>query len=224
MNSGVSNRWMLVIDIFDKSTFRRAFRVPKTETFVVALTTGCTVVYNLAVAVAAGICVSCLSFAWRSAQRITATRETAPGGAYGGRPASVLRFRGPLFFGSVAAFRQIVGSPRDEPEDVLVLDFLDSRIWDSSALEAVSETVSLFQAAGKEIRLRHLSGDCSLLLRRAGDLYSDVSASVIIETDADEDPKYAVLLDSDYPVDIITRNRLSLALKRQYSVRGDEDP
>merc|ERR1719181_37898 len=78
----VGTMWMLVIDIFDKSTFRRAFRVPKTETFVVALTTGCTVVYNLAVAVAAGICVSCLSFAWRSAQRITATRETAPGGAY----------------------------------------------------------------------------------------------------------------------------------------------
>ena len=218
----VGTMWMLVIDIFDKSTFRRAFglggrgRVPRTESFVVFLTTGFTVAFNLAVAVAAGVVVSCLSFAWRSAQRITSTRSVEEG-AYGGRSATVLAFHGPLFFASVAAYAEIVGSPRDEPGEVLVLDFLDSRITDSSALEAVSETVRAFRAAGKEIHLRHLSADCSLLLRKTGDLYADLND--VIEEDADEDPKYGVLLDRDYPVDLLSPDRLSSALRRQYSGR-----
>lgn len=211
---------MLVWDIFDKSTFRRAFssqgRVPKTETFVVALTTAFTVAFNLAIAVAAGVVVSCLSFAWKSAQKISARREREPD-AYQGKSATVLKFDGPLFFGSVMTFKSIVGSPKAESEDVLVLDFLDSRIWDSSALEAVSEVVALFQSAGKEIHLRHLSRDCSKLLSKAGDLYSDLN---VIERDADEDPTYSVLLETDYPVEVLSTdydNRLSSALKRQYS-------
>ncbi len=59
--------------------------------------------------------------------------------AYANKPAAVVRLQGPLFFGSIGAFKDIVGSPRDEKEDVVVLDFMESRVWDSSALEAISE-------------------------------------------------------------------------------------
>jgi SulP family sulfate permease len=50
---------------------------------VLCLVTGVTVVANLAVAVAAGVVLASLGFAWKSAQRISASRavETGPGKA-----------------------------------------------------------------------------------------------------------------------------------------------
>ena len=77
----VGTMWMLVLDIFDFGPFllRRASRVGKTDTFVVALVTGVTVVTNLAVAVFAGVVVSSLSFAWKSAQVSRARTSDEPG-------------------------------------------------------------------------------------------------------------------------------------------------
>jgi MFS superfamily sulfate permease-like transporter len=79
----VGTMWMLVIDIFDKSTFKRVFKVPKSDSLVVALVTGITVVTNLAVAVFAGVIVASLSFAWKSAKRISALREVEQDAVYG---------------------------------------------------------------------------------------------------------------------------------------------
>ena len=74
-----------------------------------------------------------------------------------------------------------------------MLDFLESRVWDSSALEVISEVVDAYQVANKEIHLRHLSPDCAKLLSRAGDLY-DMN---VIEVDELEDPRYGVSVDYD---------------------------
>lgn len=52
----------------------------------------------------AGVVASCLAFAWKSAQRVTATRITMDY-AYDGRPAGVYMLSGPLFFASTAVFK-----------------------------------------------------------------------------------------------------------------------
>ena len=187
----VGTMWMLVIDIFDKSTFKRVFKVPKSDSIVVALVTGITVVTNLAIAVLCGVIVSSLNFAWKSAKRISAFREVEDEVLYN-RPAAIWKLQGPLFFGSVTQFREMF-NPKREKEEVVVLDFLESRVWDSSALEVISEVVDAYQVANKEIHLRHLSPDCAKLLSRAGDLY-DMN---VIEVDELEDPRYGVSVDYD---------------------------
>lgn len=188
----VGTMWMLVIDIFDKSTLKRLSKVPKTDSFVVALVTVITIFTNLAVAVAAGVIVSCLNFSWKSAKRITA-RRTIEENAYDGKKAAVFNIVGPLFFGSITGFRELF-DPKREVEDIIVLDFLESRVWDSSALEAINGLVSSYKDAGKEIHLRHLSSDCRSLLTKAEDLYSKMN---IIEVNTEEDPDYGVATDYD---------------------------
>jgi SulP family sulfate permease len=65
---------------------------------------------------------------------------------------------------------------------------MEARVWDSSALEAVSDVSARFEAAGKRAHLRHLSPDCARLLEQADDL---------VEIDTLEDPTYGVA--TDYP-------------------------
>ena len=228
----VGTMWMLVIDIFDKSTFKRLSKVPKSDSLVVALVTIITVATNLAVAVFAGVVVSSLNFAWKSAQRITSSREVEPNAAYG-KPAAVFKLNGPLFFGSVTQFREMFSSQscKQEKEEVVVLDFMESRVWDSSALEAISDVVITHQSQGKEIHIRHLSRDCQRLLTRAGDLY-DVN---VIETEAN-DPDYGVAAnyDGDILVSAATKSaeggdesdasRMTRAIQRQIAGgRANED-
>ena len=228
----VGTMWMLVIDIFDKSTFKRLSKVPKSDSLVVALVTIITVATNLAVAVFAGVVVSSLNFAWKSAQRITSSREVEPNAAYG-KPAAVFKLNGPLFFGSVTQFREMFSSQscKQEKEEVVVLDFMESRVWDSSALEAISDVVITHQSQGKEIHIRHLSRDCQRLLTRAGDLY-DVN---VIETEAN-DPDYGVAAnyDGDILVSAVTKSaeggdesdasRMTRAIQRQIAGgRANED-
>jgi SulP family sulfate permease len=135
----------------------------------------------------------------------------------------------PLFFGSVTQFREIF-NPRKEQEGVVVLDFMESRVWDSSALEIISEVVEVYQNAGKEIHIRHLSPDCQRLLTRAGDLYNQIE---VIEVDASSDPSYGVSVDYDtllndneggaggrsgsFSKKINDTNRMERAIQRQYS-------
>ena len=182
----VGTMWMLVLDIWDKSTFKRIGRVPKTDIVVVAVVTAVTVLTNLAIAVGCGVAISCISFSWKSAQRIFVVRRVEPA-AYNGNPAAVYLFTGPLFFASVTRFGEFADA-RAEDEGIVVLDFQDSRVWDQSALEAINDAVSRFQAMGKEVHLRHLSADCRRLLARAGDL---------VEVNVLEDPDYGVAVNYD---------------------------
>ena len=57
-----------------------------------------------------------------------------------------------------------------------------------------SEVVEVYQNAGKEIHIRHLSPDCQKLLSRAGDLYNQID---VIEVDPMEDPSYGISVDYD---------------------------
>lgn len=79
---------------------------------------------------------------------------------------AVYQLDGPLFFGSAAGFAELF-DPQSDPQNV-VLDFAGTRVMDSSGVEAIDKLTARYLAAGKSIRLRHLSGDCVRLLKRAG--------------------------------------------------------
>ena len=173
----------LVLDIFDFTSFKRIARIPKTDAAVLIGVTAVTVVTNLAVAVFAGVILSALGFAWKSSQRIDAVRVL--GTANDGTEEAIYFLYGPLFFGSVQSFFEKINVRRESAKNV-VLDFAHSKVWDSSGLVAIDDLTEKFRRENVRVTLRHLSPDCTKLLRKAADL---------MEVSVDDDPVYAVATD-----------------------------
>ena len=194
----------LVVDIFDWSSFSRASKIPKTDAAVIALVTIVTVLTNLAVAVFAGVVVSALGFAWKSAKRVEAERVVERD-QLDLADVAVYALRGPLFFGSTRAFADAVDAlASDESAKRVVLDFTSAKVWDSSALVAVDDAASKIKRGGAvSVTLRGLSPDCATLLEKAGDL---------VEVRLD-DPTYPVAADySDANLRVASVIKKSFAL------------
>ena len=169
--------FMVVVGTFAWQSLTILRRIPLTDAMVMVLVTAVTVMSDLAVAVVVGVIVSALAYAWNNAARIHATVLVTAEGA------KVYQIEGPLFFGSTEGFAEIF-DPRDDP-DAVVVDFMNSRVVDQSALQAIEALASKYEAHGKTLQLRHLSRECHRLLNRAGQLV----------VDADDDPTYGLAVD-----------------------------
>ena len=153
-------------------------KIPRHDAFVIILVSGVTVVTDLAIAVVVGVIVSALVFAWEHAKHIRPTTYTDEKGW------KIYELTGPLFFGSVADFKELFNAKQD-PQDV-VIEFKHSRVCDHSALEAIDTIAERYTSAGKQLHLRHVSPECRRLLKRAGNL---------VEVNVLEDPNYKVATD-----------------------------
>lgn len=171
---------MVVIGTFAWASIRIMKKIPKEDAFVILLVTGVTVAHDLALAVIIGVIVSALVFAWKSAHHIWVREGRSDKGS------KVYMLHGPLFFGSIAAFRDLFNPKNDEGEKDVVIDFRNARVWDHSALEAIDTMATKYEEAGITLHLVHLSPDCKLLLKKAKDL---------IEVNMIEDPHYGVIVD-----------------------------
>lgn len=171
---------MVVIATFAWASLQIIGKVPHEDAFVVFLVTTVTVFYDLALAVIIGVIVSALVYAWKSANKfwVTVWHNEADG-------KKVYKLHGPLFFGSIANFRDQV-DPANDVENDVVIDFANARVWDHSALEAIDAMATKYDQAGKTLHLVHLSADCQLLLSNAKDM---------VEVNVIEDPHYGVLVD-----------------------------
>ncbi len=170
--------FMVVIGTFAWSSFRIIHKIPTSDAIVLVLVSGVTVISDLAVAVVVGVIVSALVFAWQAAKRVGAHKSTDENGA------KIYELHGPLFFGSVTSFHELFDTKGDPKE--VVVDFLDSRVWDHSGLQAIDTLAERYRNAGKTLRLRHLSVDCQKLLTKAG---NRVEVSMV------EDPEYGIAVD-----------------------------
>jgi SulP family sulfate permease len=171
--------FMVVIGTFAWNSLRIMTRIPLTDAIVIVLVTGVTVAYDLATAVIVGVIVSALAYAWNNARRIHVIERDSvrtPG-------AHVYEIEGPLFFGSTDKFAELF-HPESDP-DVVIVDFMRSRVVDQSALQAIEDLAAKYAALGKTLRLRHLSRDCHKLLAKAGQLM----------VDSDDDPDYELAVD-----------------------------
>ena len=171
--------FMVVIGTFAWRSLMILRKIPLTDAFVMILVTAVTVKYDLATAVAVGVVVSALAYSWNNASRIRVTAHDSvrePG-------AKTYEVDGPLFFGSTDGFAEQF-SPEKDP-DVVIVDFLRSRVVDQSALQAIEDLAGKYEAQGKTLRLRHLSPDCHSLLQKAGQLM----------VESDDDPDYRVAAD-----------------------------
>lgn len=168
--------FMVVIGTFAWSSFRIMNKIPIADVVVLILVSGLTVIFDLAIAVVSGVIVSALVFAWENAKRIRARKRMKDDGT------KVYEIWGPLFFGSISAFNDKF-DVKNDPEQVEI-DFVESRVSDHSAIEAIYNLVGKYEALGKTVKLKHLSEDCKVLLQKSSPKFN----SVIIE--AIDDPRY----------------------------------
>lgn len=171
--------FMVVIGTFAWRSLLILRKIPKSDALVIVLVTAVTVQFDLAVAVVAGVIVSALVYAWKTAKRLHVSSHdsvTVPG-------AKTYVLEGPLFFASTDNFAELFDVEGDP--DTVIVDFLNSRVVDQSALQAIEDLAAKYEAQGKTLRLRHLSRDCHSLLKRAGQLIID----------SDDDPDYQLAVD-----------------------------
>ncbi|WP_370227135.1 SulP family inorganic anion transporter [Mesoflavibacter sp.] len=175
--------FMMVIETFAWSSFRILKKIPKSDAFVLITVSLVTVFVDLAVAVFIGVIISALAFAWENAKRIRARKRMKADGT------KVYEIWGPLFFGSISAFNEKF-DVKNDPEKVEI-DFVESRISDHSALEAIFNLVEKYEAEGKQIRLKHLSEDCKILMYKASPKFREVVVEAI------DDPRYHLAEDPE---------------------------
>ncbi len=168
--------FMVVIGTFAWSSFRILNKIPLSDVIVLITVSALTVIFDLAIAVIAGVIISALVFSWENAKRIRARKRTKEDGT------KIYEIWGPLFFGSIQEFNNKFDIKND-PEKVEV-DFIESRISDHSAIEAIFNLVNKYEAAGKTIKLKHLSEDCKVLLYKSNPHFHQVIVEDI------DDPRY----------------------------------
>ena len=168
--------FMVVVGTFAWSSFRILNKVPRSDVFVIILVSALTVIFDLAIAVFAGVIVSALVFSWENAKRIRARKRMREDGT------KVYEIWGPLFFGSISAFNEKF-DPKNDPDHVEI-DFVESRISDHSALEAILNLVKKYEAENKTIHLKHLSEECKALLYKSDPRFHQIIINAI------DDPRY----------------------------------
>ncbi|MNK06271.1 Bicarbonate transporter BicA [compost metagenome] len=171
--------FMVCIGTFEWASFKIWNKIPKSDFLVIVLVTGLTVVFDLAIAVIAGVIAAALVFAWENAVRIRARKYVDQKGV------KHYEIRGPLFFASTAHFLEKF-EPQIDPQEVVV-NFRESRVFDHSGIEAIQKLSERYKKLNKSIKMQHLSEDCRKLLDRAG---------VAIEVNQSEDPNYPVADDA----------------------------
>ena len=168
--------FMMVIETFAWSSFRILKKIPKSDAFVLITVSAVTVIYDLAIAVFVGVIISALAFAWENAKKIRARKRFREDGT------KVYEIWGPLFFGSISAFNEKFDVKNDP--DTVEIDFVEARISDHSAIEAIFALVEKYKAANKNVTIKHLSEDCKVLLYKASPIFKDVIVEDI------DDPRY----------------------------------
>ena len=152
--------FVVVFRTFAWTSFKILHKIPRSDAFVLVLVSVVTVVANLAFAVALGVLISALKFAWEMADKTGARRYTDPFGNL------VYEIHGPVFFGSTGNFLEKF-TPKADPEEVAI-DFAHAHLSGHSSLEALSVLIGKYQKVGKKLQFRNLSPDCRALLKRAG--------------------------------------------------------
>ncbi len=169
--------FVVAFNTFKWSSLKMLKHVPKVDMAVMIIVTVLTVVLNnLAIAVLIGVVISALNMAWQSSKRISVIPSYDKKNNI-----QYYEVRGPLFFASCINFKESLDYDLDV--DGVVINFIDSRIVDQSAIIALDEVCKRYKENNVKVYLSHLSSDCLELLD---------DASEFIEINILEDPYYRI--------------------------------
>lgn len=149
--------FVVAIKTFAWTSIPQLKTMNKVDGFVVIAVSIITIFADLAVAVILGVIISSLAFAYKQAKIRTTTSLQ--------EDVKVYKLEGPLFFGSSAAFLELFDVENDPKKTII--DFTNTRVMDSSGIEAIDKLSKKYIELGKAIKLRHLSQDCKKALSNA---------------------------------------------------------
>lgn len=155
--------FMVALGTFEWTSLKIFKKVPRIDVVVMVTVTSITAIFNnLALAVIVGVVISALVFAWESGKRINAKVTVDE------NQVKHYKISGPLFFGSVTAFKDIFDYSNDPDE--IIIDFSKSTVRDHSAIEALNTVTERYAKLDKKVHLKHLSQDCRLILDNASEI------------------------------------------------------
>lgn len=168
--------FMVSIGTFEWASYNKMKKMPKADAFVLVSVTVITIFADLAIAVITGVIISALVFAWKHARVMTKESIQEDG-------SKLYELSGPLFFASATSFYELFDIKNDPSK--VVIDFKNTRVMDSSGVEAIDKLVTRYHEASIEINLQHLSPDCRNFLKD----------SSITCTELSDDPTYKVAVN-----------------------------
>ena len=134
---------MISATTFNWGSFKFLLQAPRTESIVMLVTVGI-ILYtsNLAIGVVVGVILSSLFFV----ARVSHVKVKKAGDRY--------VVEGPLFFASTTRFMKAF---ENVTEDVVVIDFASSNLWDESAVGAILKVKEKLEQKGKQVKLTGLN-------------------------------------------------------------------
>jgi len=124
---------------------------------VAAFVTFLTIWDDIAAAVVAGVIISMLGFAWKVAVALKVESKSHSDSQ------RTFHLRGPLFFGSALSYRSEI-DPACIKEEIVILDFSQSRILDVAGIGAIEKTRDQLRRAGKTVIVQGVSADVEVHL------------------------------------------------------------
>ena len=155
--------FIVAFNTFKWSSLKMIKHVPRVDQAVMVIVTVITVVFNnLAIAVLVGVVISALNMAWQASKRVSVVSSFDEE-----NNVQYYEVRGPLLFASSTNFKETFDFNLNV--GTVVINFLNSRIVDQSAIVAIDEVSQRYRDNGIKVLLSHLSSDCMELLDEAND-------------------------------------------------------
>jgi SulP family sulfate permease len=155
--------FMVVMGTFEWSSLRLFNKIPHSDVFIIVLVSTVTVMTDLAIAVFIGVIMSALIFSWQHGESVSADKETSEDKTH-------YKIKGPLFFGSIASFKEIFDYKHDRR--IIILDFQNSSITDHSGIEGLESVLERYKQNKKELQIINLDEKSTRLLQKAHSLIS----------------------------------------------------
>mmetsp|Transcript_40297 Transcript_40297/g.51931 ORF Transcript_40297/g.51931 Transcript_40297/m.51931 type:complete len:685 (-) Transcript_40297:355-2409(-) len=161
------------------STFKK---IKRTDAVIIVAVTVVTLFSDLAVAVACGVVLSAIFFAWDSGFDIRAETLLIADDKSGTPTTKVYEIQGPLFYASVSNFLQLFDAPNDPAKVEIRLHASD--IHDYSAIQALNKLGEKYGSAGKTVTIRRIREGCLKKMEKAQHLVRD---EVVIDLEEEEE-------------------------------------
>lgn len=137
--------FMVCMEVFDWSYLKQIHKKPFAHTFIMLVTVAIVVVtHNLALGVVAGVFISVLVYAYRSATQLKVHKEQLHNEV-------TYRVQGQLFFVSSGALMEKVDF--NENSEHICIDLRHAHIWDQTAKQTIDKIVDRLTGKGKRVRV-----------------------------------------------------------------------
>ena len=169
----------LIVDAYNMSgwrTFKELLRAPKSDIIVLLVTFGCTVIFDLVVAIGFGMIMTMALFMKRVTDTteirdlvyekvfegdITEMLEDAAG------KINIYQVNGPIFFGVVQDFIHKT-KELNQSMEVLILDMRHTHAIDASAVDAINKLLAQCSKLNIKLYLTHVNEQPARVLKRMG--------------------------------------------------------